>query len=108
MPVMKTYSRPSRTADKFVIRFPDGLRGPLEDVAEKKHRSTNSEIVVRLLESLEREILKKSIRSAWTAQSCRLPSRKCCNDSERFHGSDRVRSFRWLSAIHLPSDKVAE
>jgi hypothetical protein len=56
MPTMKIDSRPSRTADKFVIRFPDGLRGPLEDVAERNHRSTNSEIVVRLLESLEREI----------------------------------------------------
>jgi CII-binding regulator of phage lambda lysogenization HflD len=42
----------SRTADKFVVRLPDGLRGQIFDVAVINHRSMNSEIVHRLVHSL--------------------------------------------------------
>ena len=48
-----TYS--SRTADKFVVRLPDGMRERIADVAKNHHRSMNSEIIARLEQSLERE-----------------------------------------------------
>ncbi len=35
----------SRTADKFVVRLPDGLRNKIAEIAKKNHRSMNSEIV---------------------------------------------------------------
>lgn len=35
----------SRTADKFVVRFPDGLRERIAKVSESQHRSMNSQIV---------------------------------------------------------------
>jgi len=38
----------SRTADKFVVRLPDGMREQLRTVAGEHHRSMNSEIVARL------------------------------------------------------------
>jgi plasmid stability protein len=45
----------SRTADKFVVRLPDGMRERIADVARNHHRSMNSEIISRLEQSLFRE-----------------------------------------------------
>lgn len=42
----------SRTADKFVVRLPDGMRERIADVARDNHRSMNSEIISRLEASL--------------------------------------------------------
>lgn len=45
----------SRIADKFVVRFPDGMRNKIADVARGNFRSMNSEILARLEASLEAE-----------------------------------------------------
>ena len=45
----------SRTADKFVVRLPDGMRQKIALVAKSYHRSMNSEIVSRLESSLRAE-----------------------------------------------------
>lgn len=42
----------SRTADKFVVRLPDGMRERIAEVARDHHRSMNSEIIARLEKSL--------------------------------------------------------
>lgn len=42
----------SRTADKFVVRLPDGLRDKIFDVSGENQRSMNGEIVYRLEQSL--------------------------------------------------------
>lgn len=42
----------SRTADKFVVRMPDGLREQIQEVAGDNHRSMNGEIIHRLERSL--------------------------------------------------------
>lgn len=42
----------SRSADKFVVRLPDGMRERIADVARVHHRSMNSEIISRLTKSL--------------------------------------------------------
>jgi len=42
----------SRTADKFVVRLPDGMRERVAEVARINHRSMNSEIIDRLEQSL--------------------------------------------------------
>lgn len=42
----------SRTADKFVVRLPDGLRADIAVLAEDNDRSMNSEIVNRLKRSI--------------------------------------------------------
>lgn len=42
----------SRTAEKFVVRLPDGMREQVAQVARKNHRSMNSEIIDRLEQSL--------------------------------------------------------
>jgi len=38
----------SRSADKFVVRFPDGMREQIAAIASKHHRSMNSEIIAKL------------------------------------------------------------
>lgn len=45
----------SRTADKFVVRLPDGMREAIAEVARTHHRSMNSEIISRLDNSLKAE-----------------------------------------------------
>lgn len=45
----------SRTADKFVLRLPQGLRDQISQAAEINHRSMNGEMVARIDGSLDLE-----------------------------------------------------
>lgn len=45
----------SKTAEKFVVRLPYGMRRRIAEVARLYRRSMNSEIVARLEQSLEQE-----------------------------------------------------
>ncbi len=45
----------SRTADKFLLRLPEGLRDRINLAAESNHRSMNCEIIARINGSLELE-----------------------------------------------------
>lgn len=51
--LMPSYN--SRTADKFVVRLPDGLRERINEAAGNNHRSMNSEIIARIDGSLDLE-----------------------------------------------------
>ncbi|WP_282366462.1 Arc family DNA-binding protein [Pseudomonas sp. PS02290] len=48
-------STSSRTADKFVVRLPDGMRDRINEVARNNHRSMNSEIIERLERTLKED-----------------------------------------------------
>jgi hypothetical protein len=52
MQPLKQAAYSSRTADKFVVRLPDGMRERVASVARKNHRSMNNEIIARLNESM--------------------------------------------------------
>lgn len=39
---------PSRTADQFVLRLPDGMRDTIAEAAKANNRSMNAEIIARL------------------------------------------------------------
>lgn len=52
---MKQAIYSSRTADKFVVRLPDGMRERIAEVARTHHRSMNSEIIARLEQSMVQE-----------------------------------------------------
>lgn len=52
---MKQAIYSSRTADKFVVRLPDGMRELVAQMAKNHHRSMNSEIIARLEKSLLEE-----------------------------------------------------
>lgn len=55
MSTAKQLSYTSRTADKFVVRLPSGMRDRIASVSRDNHRSMNSEIVARLEQSLNQE-----------------------------------------------------
>jgi hypothetical protein len=44
---------PSETADRFIVRFPDGMRDRIAESAKANNRSMNSEIVARIAASFE-------------------------------------------------------
>lgn len=44
---------PSETADRFIIRFPEGMRDRIRNEAAANNRSMNAEIIARLDASLE-------------------------------------------------------
>lgn len=50
---MSKDSPPSRTAEQFVVRFPDGMRDRIAEIAKTNNRSMNSEIVARLQASFD-------------------------------------------------------
>lgn len=52
---MTNQSTSSRDADKFVVRLPDGFREQIADLAKASERSMNSEIIVRLKQSITQE-----------------------------------------------------
>lgn len=39
---------PSRTADRFMVRLPDGWRDTIKAEAKKAHRSMNAEIIAAI------------------------------------------------------------
>lgn len=45
---------PSDTADKFMLRFPDGMRDRIREEAENNNRSMNAEIIARLASSFDK------------------------------------------------------
>lgn len=46
---------PSRTAEQFVVRFPDGMRDRIAEAAKVAGRSMNAEIVARLQSTFKPE-----------------------------------------------------
>jgi len=67
----------SRTADKFVVRLPDGLRGRLADAAAARHESMNT-LAIQALESYldqhaELQIILGALREQLERQG-KLPS----------------------------------
>lgn len=47
--------RAPQTEDKYVVRFPEGMRDELKALAAENGRSLNAEIVLRLRESIDVE-----------------------------------------------------
>lgn len=60
---------PSRVAEQFVVRFPDGMRGRIAEAAKANNRSMNAEIVARLERSFTagEEIEELAFESAFEA-----------------------------------------
>lgn len=74
---------PSRDADKYIVRFPDGMRDRLKEAAKASGRSLNAEIVHRLQTSFEEaQPLQAQDGSPMTMQAL--------NEAKRI-GQERVR-----------------
>jgi len=66
------------TADKFVVRLPDGMRKVIEDLADTNHRSMNTEIILAVKTHLEKQAREKLLLDALQAQvsSAKLSARE--------------------------------
>lgn len=53
---MSNFENQSRTADKFVIRLPDGMRDKIAGIAAGSRRSMNSEIILALRRHIDDSI----------------------------------------------------
>lgn len=64
---------PSRVAEQFVVRFPDGMRGRIAEEAKANNRSMNAEIVARLERSFaaEKEVEQIAFESGFEAAMLR-------------------------------------
>lgn len=67
---------PSRTADQFVVRFPDGMRDRIAEAARQNNRSMNAEIVSRLLSTFEVDPAFKSAMQQQQDQLAQLYERR--------------------------------
>lgn len=47
---------PSESQDRYIVRFPDGMRDRIAEAAKANNRSMNSEIIARLEASFESSI----------------------------------------------------
>lgn len=60
---------PSETQERFIVRFPDGMRDRIAEAAKANNRSMNSEVVARLERSFaaDREVEEIAFESAFEA-----------------------------------------
>lgn len=81
---MKKFS--SRTADKFVVRFPDGMRSLVVKASEADHMSMNTFVVQACKEKLDREHRQELLLKALAAQvqAGRLEM-SCVETAEHLH-----------------------
>lgn len=85
----------SRTADKFVVRLPDGMRERIAEVARNHHRSMNSEIIARLEQSLIQEgALGEELSMRLDGQSSHCTNVNCCSASDSYPTASKTLSFR--------------
>lgn len=54
----------STELDKFVVRFPDGMRERIADKAREQKRSMNMEIIQRLEDSFEADLELQRLQAA--------------------------------------------
>lgn len=57
---------PSDTQDRFIVRFPEGMRDQIATIAKANGRSMNAEIVARLEKSLRDEVTDKVMGAVMT------------------------------------------
>lgn len=72
----------SRTADKFVIRLPDGMRGGITNLAAVRQRSMNEEIIHGLQWWMERQDVYDQMILAMDKELKRLQAAETPGDGE--------------------------
>jgi plasmid stability protein len=70
-PRIKKATATARTADRFQLRLPEGMRDKLVETAMANGRSISDEIIDRLTQSLERDEMQR-LSDRLKAQSDRL------------------------------------
>ncbi len=72
---------PSRKAPRFLIRFPEGMREQIQELAARNHRSMNAEILARVRESLDADASPAG-RRQWQVQQPRSDYQRGRDDAD--------------------------
>ena len=103
---MKQALYSSRTADKFVVRLPDGMRERIADVARNHHRSMNSEIIARLEQSmLQESVLSDDLNMRLDSPELSLHERELL---QRFRQLSRRQQNALVALIAHDAEMAAE
>lgn len=84
----------SREADKYILRFPDGMRDNIAEAAKANNRSMNAEIVARLAKSFEPlppAELSRFFASFIAGMLVRVVEQLTPEERERFEGLPQAR-----------------
>ena len=96
----------SRTANKFVVRLPDGMRERIAEVARNHHRSMNSEIISRLERSLfQEDTLNSNPQQQLDSSELSLPERELL---QRFRQLSRRQQNALVALIAHDSEQPSE
>ncbi|MFC6335522.1 CopG family ribbon-helix-helix protein [Pseudomonas karstica] len=88
---MSTTNYDSRTADKFVVRLPDGLRADIEAAANNADRSMNSVFVQAVRQYLDGQNRQQILLDALAIAASETTGISVV--SEQMHIDDRVRMY---------------
>ncbi|MBT8766774.1 Arc family DNA-binding protein [Metapseudomonas boanensis] len=103
---MKQAIYSSRTADKFVVRLPEGMRERIALVARNHHRSMNSEIIARLEQSMLQEgALDEGVSMRLDSPELTLHERELL---QRFRQLSRRQQNALVALIAHDAELVAE
>jgi predicted aminopeptidase len=57
----------SRTADKFIVRLPDGMRDQIAEAARANNRTMNAEVIARLQQTFAKPVVPEQERAELVA-----------------------------------------
>ncbi len=95
----------SRDKNKYVVRFPDGLRDRIAEMAKANNRSTNAEIVARLEASLNGEIEPTAMAGLMDKLA---PLMNLRDDLQRALADQEILKLKFEEANQQAVDQVAE
>ena len=101
---MKQAPYSSRTADKFVVRLPDGMRERIGEVARSHRRSMNSEIIARLHAEVVRMMALPEMRERLAEQGLE-PVGSSPAEADRWI---RTQSDRWGKVIRAQKSVIEQ
>ncbi|MGS1042258.1 Arc family DNA-binding protein [Burkholderia glumae] len=100
---------PSRTAEQFVVRFPDGMRDRIAEAAKANNRSMNAEIVARLEQSFgsDEPLDPKVAEAVATLTDVAMNMMRTMNDDEFQYYLDRAKRANW-ERMGVPPENMPE
>ncbi|WP_257835238.1 Arc family DNA-binding protein [Burkholderia glumae] len=100
---------PSETQERFIVRFPDGMRDRIAEAAKANNRSMNAEIVARLEQSFafDTPIDPKVAEAVATLTDVAMNMMRTMDDDEFQYYLDRAKRANW-EKMGVPPENMPE
>ena len=93
---MSTTNYDSRTADKFVVRLPDGLRGDIEAAANASDRSMNSVFVQAVRQYLDGQNRQQILLDALASTVTTPVKAQSMHIDDHVRMASNAKRYEWL------------